>query len=71
MKNAGIKITVETSREDGSLAQQIVFDQRGLDAAALLEVQAKGVMPMAQALLELAAKWNQVSAEANKGPTSA
>lgn len=63
MKNAGLRITAEVFREDGSTAQQIVFDQRGLTYAQLLELQAKAVAPCANAVMEMMARWNTEAAE--------
>jgi hypothetical protein len=57
MDNAGLKITVEVSRADGSLAQQVVFDQRGLTYEQLLELQAKAVMPCTDAVRNVIARW--------------
>ena len=59
MKNAGLKITAEVFREDGSVAQTIVFDQRGLEYTQLLDLQAKAVAPCAATIMELMAKWNE------------
>lgn len=67
MKNAGLKIAVEVTREDGSLAQQIVFDQRGLTYAQLLELQAKVVAPCANTIMEMLARWNTEAAAQEKG----
>ena len=67
MKNAGLKITADIMREDGSLAQQVVFDQRGLTYIQLLELQQKALLPVSQTLLEIMARWGQEAAKAEVG----
>lgn len=70
MKNAGLKINVEVTREDGSIAQRIEFDQRGLTEEQLLELQSKAVAPCANAVMEILARWNAEAAAAAKGKAS-
>lgn len=67
MKKSGLKIVCEVTREDGSLAQHIVFDQRGLDYKQLLELQAKAIAPCANVVMELMSRWNE---EAGKSPST-
>lgn len=67
MKNAGLRITAEVFREDGSTAQTIIFDQRGLSYLQLLELQQKAVAPCASTLMEMLARWRQEAAAAETG----
>lgn len=59
MKNSGLRITVDVLREDGSQAQTIMFDQRGLEYVQLLELQQKAVQPCAAAIMEIMARWGK------------
>jgi len=61
MNNAGLKIECTVSREDGSVAQIIMFDQRGLSYAQLLELQADAVTPCCAAVMAILAGWNNAA----------
>ena len=63
MENAGIRITAEVVREDGSRAQLTEFVQNGLTALQLLEVQEQAVLPCAAALLKITAGWGAAAKE--------
>jgi len=63
VKNSGLRVSVEVLREDGTLAQQIVFDQRGLTYVQLLELQQKAITPCAEALMAIMATWGKEAAK--------
>jgi hypothetical protein len=63
MDNAALKIVVEVSRADGSLAQQVVFHQLGMTYEQLLELQAKAVMPCTDAVRAVVAGWAAEAAQ--------
>ena len=69
MKNSGLKITVEVIREDGSTAQTVMFDQRGLEYVQLLELQQKAVTPCATAVMEIMARWGKEAMDAAQKTT--
>jgi hypothetical protein len=64
VENAGLRITVEVFRQDGSMAQTIMFDQRGLTYLQLLELQQKAVQPCAAAITEVMARWGNEAVQA-------
>ncbi len=70
MKNAGLRITVDVMREDGSVAQTVMFDQRGLTYVQLLELQQKAVQPCAQAVMDIMARWGKEAAAAAAAPAT-
>jgi hypothetical protein len=71
MENAGLKVTVEVSRADGSTAQVLMLDQRGLTYVQLLELQQKAVTPCAQALFDIMARWgNEAAKKASDAPAA-
>jgi hypothetical protein len=68
MDNAGMKIECTVSRQDGSVAQRIVFEQNGLTYAHLLELQAMVVTPAVEAVMTTVAGWDsEANAKAAKG----
>ena len=71
MENAGLRFQVDVLHEDGSMAQQLVFDQRGLNQALLLELQQKAVFPLVSTLTELMARLNQAAVAKVVGNVSA
>ena len=71
MKNAGIKISAEITREDGSVAQTLLFDQRGLTYLQLLEIQQKVVVPVVQGLMLISDNWMKQALEKAKNDQAA
>lgn len=71
MKNAGIKISAEITREDGSVAQTLFFDQRGLTYLQLLEIQQKVVVPVVQGLMLISDNWMKQALEKAKNDQAA
>lgn len=61
MENAGLRITVQVFREDKSVAQEIIFDQRGMSYTQLLELQQKAIMPCVDAVRNVADGWGKAA----------
>jgi len=75
MEQAGLRITVDVFRSDGSTAQTIMLDQRGLTYIQLLELQQKAVTPCAAAIMEIMGRWGKEAMEgamssASSSPTA-
>ena len=74
MQNAGLKIIAEVTRADGSTAQVLVFDQRGLTNEQLRQLQREVVTPVAASLMQIMAAWgneqDEKLASASSSPTA-
>jgi hypothetical protein len=57
MENAGIRISASVIREDGSIAQEIVFDQRGLTGVQLHQLQDQAITPCVAAVMRVLDGW--------------
>lgn len=67
MKETGLRITVETFKDHDRVVQTIMFDQRDLPPAMLLELQKEAVAPMKDAIGRVTDRWLDAAIKAHAG----